>query len=77
MLNIGEEQIQVSESDAAEKPSVTSAGPKRKEIAFAFSKHFGSNYTITQTADSIEYEHYKECLANFEVYFKLEDLIEV
>ena len=54
LLNIGKEQIEVSESDAAEKQSATSGGPKRKEFSFAFSNHFGSNYTITQTADTIE-----------------------
>ena len=55
-LIIGEEQIQVSEEIAAEKLNENS-GLKRKEVAFAFSKRPESNYQITQTADSIEYEN--------------------
>ena len=56
LLNIGQEQIEVSESNAAEKQAASSGGPKRIEFSFAFSNHRGSNYTITQTADTIEYE---------------------
>ena len=56
MLDIGKEQVLVSETDAAEKQSSSSLGPKRKEVAFAFSNHVDANYTITQSADSIEYE---------------------
>ena len=70
MLNIGEEQIQVTELDAAEKQSASSVGPKRKEFAFAFSNKVGANYQIAQPADSIEYEFCAASLLDLTYYTK-------
>merc|ERR1712150_75530 len=55
LLELGEEQIQISEIDASYKQFSSSTEPKRKEVAFAFSKQAGSNYTVTQSSDSIRF----------------------
>ena len=51
-LSIGQDHILLAESELSRK-HVSSGDEVRKEVAFAFSKHQASNFTITQGADTI------------------------
>ena len=52
LLPIGKEIIYVKETDVAKKMDLSS-DLMRKEVAFAFSKHQGSNFTVTQGPEQL------------------------
>ena len=52
LLSIGKDHIPLTEVELARK-HVSSGDQVRKEVGFAFSQHQGSNFTITQGAETI------------------------
>ena len=52
MLVIGHDHVQISESDLGTTVS-SEQDPKRIEVGYAFSKHPGSNFSLSQSANKI------------------------
>ena len=52
LLVIGDDHVQISESELGTTVS-SDEDPKRIEAAYAFSKHPGSNFSLSQSANKI------------------------